>query len=114
MTFRNLALLETWVAEFNTLGYHGVKDVRVVPQDGEDGADTGLVAAGLESVSTVLYIQPVSIGAAEWCVTFEPREKAASMSAATVFAMSTELATISALCAFLQGKASSAQASETA
>jgi hypothetical protein len=108
MTFRDLATLERWVAEFEELGYPIDGHVRVVPQDGDDGADTGLVAASLRSVSTVLYIQPKQVGSAEWCVTFEPRDSAASMDAATVLAMANELAAISTLCSFLQGKASSA------
>jgi hypothetical protein len=99
-----MSTLETWLAEFRALGYTTSEGIRVIPQDVEQGSDTGLVAAPLDSVSTVFYVQPVAEGSAAWQVTFEPRDEAASLDAASVMRLSGELATLSALCAFFQAK----------
>ncbi len=105
MAFLNLATLEAWVEEFREQGYDIPGTIRVIPQDGEQGADTGLVSAGLASVSTVVYIQPAAVDADEWCVTFEARTEPVSMDPATVVAMANELTVIAALCSFLEGRA---------
>ncbi|WP_125131257.1 hypothetical protein [Microbacterium sp. 10M-3C3] len=105
MTFLTIATLEEWIDQFRALGYAVPDDVRVVPQDGGEGADTGLVVATLDSVPTKLYIQPVEVGSLDWCVTFEPRAEASATNAATVMGIATELMVISALCAFLEARA---------
>lgn len=105
MPFRTMSTLETWLDEFRTLGYPVSDGIRVIPQDAEEGTDTGLVAAPLDSVSTVFYVEPVGLGSSAWQVTFEPRDHAASLDAASVLKLSSELATLSALCAFFQAKA---------
>ncbi|MFJ6653941.1 hypothetical protein ACIQLJ_14210 [Microbacterium sp. NPDC091313] len=105
MTFLNITTLQGWVDDFAQLGYAYAGDVRVIPQDGEEGNDTGLVAVSLRSVSTKVYIQPVEVGSLEWCVSFEPRLETAAISAAKVTNMAAELTTVAALCTFLEGNA---------
>lgn len=106
MPFRTIATLQTWVDDFRTLGYDDADMLRVIPQDAEDGSDAGLIAARLRSVSTTFYVAPgVEEGSTEWSVTFEPRENAAPLGSARVLALSGELAMLSALCTFLQGRA---------
>jgi hypothetical protein len=104
MPFRTMTTLESWLEEFLALGYPVSGRIRVIPQDAEEGTDTGLVAASLGSVPTVLYIEPVAHGSAAWQVTFEPRDVPASVDAAAALALSAELAVLSALCAFFQAK----------
>jgi hypothetical protein len=105
MTFLNLTTLQSWVDDFLQLGYAFLGDVRVLPQDGGEGNDTGLVAVSLKSVSTKVYIQPAEIGSLDWCVSFEPRLETAAISPAKVTNMAAELTTVAALCTFLEGHA---------
>lgn len=105
MPFRTMATLQTWVDDFRALGYDDAEILRVIPQDSEDGEDAGLIAARLRSVSTTFYIAPGSDHeSTEWAVTFEPREDAAPLPAGRVMALSGELATLAALCSFLQAR----------
>lgn len=104
MPFRTMSTLESWLDEFRALGYPLSTEVRVIPQDGEDGVDTGLVAAGLGNAPTAIYVAPAGAGSTSWHVTFEPRDVAASMPASKVLQLSGELATLSALCAFFEAK----------
>ena len=52
MPFRSMKTLESWVAEFERI--RGPIDgvIRVIPQDGSGGADTGLVAMRLPQSPT--------------------------------------------------------------
>ncbi|MFN3949422.1 hypothetical protein [Microbacterium sp.] len=105
MPFRTMTTLRTWIDEFRASGYDDAEMLRVIPQDEEDGEDAGLVAAKLRSVSTTFYIAPgAEQGSTEWAVTFEPRENAAPLPAGRVMALSGELATLAALCSFLQAR----------
>ncbi|CAN3702777.1 MULTISPECIES: hypothetical protein [unclassified Microbacterium] len=105
MPFRTMSTLQEWVDDFRALGFDDAEILRVIPQDGEDGADAGLVAAQLRSVSTTFYVAPSSeVGSTDWAVTFEPREDAAPLPAGQVMALSGELATLAALCSFLQAR----------
>ena len=104
MPFRSLRTLESWLAEFGDLGYRFGGEVKVIQQDGSDGADTGLVAVRLVDAVTVITIQPEIRGAARWVVTMEPRDSAVTMDAPTLLNLAAELSVASALCAFLQAK----------
>ncbi|MDR5699192.1 hypothetical protein [Agromyces aerolatus] len=104
MAFRSLHTLETWLEEFGTLGYPIGAEIKVMQQDGASGANTGLVGVTLTSASTDTYIQPEAVGSSRWVVTFEPRDSAVVLDPAGLLHLSSELATISALCAFLQAK----------
>jgi hypothetical protein len=82
MPFRNLDTLESWLEDFRSLGYPD-SVVRVMPQDGEDGSNTGLVGVHLENAPTVVYIQPESTESTRWVVTFESREDEAQSAIAS-------------------------------
>lgn len=103
MSFRSMRTLESWVDEFVQLGYE-FSQVRVVPQDGADDANTGLVVVSVADPATVITIQPESRDALRWMVTLEPREVAASLPSPQVLNFAAELSVVAALCAFLQAK----------
>ena len=102
--YRTKAILESWLEEFRELGYPASAGLKVLTQDGADGADTGLVTVVLENASTEMYFQPTAQGGSKWAVTFEPRDEVVVLAAPEVLKLSTELATVSALCAFLEAK----------
>lgn len=104
MPFRNMSTLESWVDEFRSLGYPFDGTVKVMGQDADDGANTGLVGVVIAHSSAVIYIQPESTDSERWTVTFEARDTAVNLDAAALLRLAAELTTISALCAFLQGK----------
>ncbi|MGP3535669.1 hypothetical protein ACTU3I_12805 [Microbacterium sp. RD1] len=105
MAFLNMATLEEWVGDFRRSGREIPGTVNVITQDGADGADTGLVSASLASVSTVLFIEPREVGAAQWRITFEPRDTSASMDADTVRSLADELLLMADLCSYLEDRA---------
>lgn len=105
MTFLNITTLQSWIDEFRELGYPLPAEVRVVPQDGDEGADTGLILAKLSATPTTLYIQPVAVGSQEWCVTFEPRAESSAASPADVTKIAMELTVLGALCAYVEAQA---------
>lgn len=102
MSFRSRETLEGWLAEFHGLDYPSDTTLRVIEQDGADGANTGLVAIQLTGGLSA-YVQPDG-ASATWVVTIESRETAIELDAASVSRLSSELSTVSALCAFLQSK----------
>lgn len=104
MPFRNLATLESWIAEFRDLGYEVAGSVKVIVQDGDSGADTGLVGVQLAYASTTVYVQPLPGGGGRWEATMEPRDDAVVLDAAGLLRLSSELAMVSALCTFMQTK----------
>ncbi|WP_169582097.1 MULTISPECIES: hypothetical protein [Microbacterium] len=57
MPFRNKQTLEAWLDEFVAMGYAMPERIRVVQQDGEGGANTGLVVLNLENPPTVIAVQ---------------------------------------------------------
>ena len=107
MEFRSQETLEAWIEEFRALGYPIAGTIKVISQDGEGGANTGLVSARLNNAPTVVYIQPSSPDAVEWAVTLESRDAPATLNAPGVLNLAAELAMLSALCAFLQAKSQS-------
>lgn len=104
MSYRSQNTLQAWLEEFQALGYPIAGSLKVIPQDGDDGANTGLVAVHLLNASTVTYIQPEAVDSPRWVVTMEPRDTAVVLNAPQLLALSAELAIASTLCAFLQGK----------
>lgn len=104
MPFHSYEMLEHWLDEFADLGYPISARVKVVPQDGTDGADTGLITMNLLDALTLTYIQPEPLGSVHWGITFEAREHDLKMSAGRTLELSAELAMVSALCTFLQTK----------
>jgi hypothetical protein len=103
MPFRSMSTLQSWLEEFQALGYPIADAAKVIPQDGDDGADTGLVVFQLANAPTLAYLQPDMV-ALEWLVTMEAREAPSTMNPAAVMRLSYELAVLSALGTFLQTK----------
>jgi hypothetical protein len=104
MPFRSMSTIQSWLDEFAQLGYRFGGDLKVIQQDGADGADTGLVAVRLVNASTVITIEPEVREGPVWLVNMEPRESTVTMDAPSVLNLAAELAVVSALCAFLQEK----------
>ena len=104
MPFRSLVTLKSWLDEFREIEDVGSGLLKVIQQDGDGGADTGLVACQLETPDSWAYIQPELPGSARWMVTLEPREYAVSMDAGEVRALAGRLALLSELCSFLEAK----------
>lgn len=105
MPFRSLETLEAWLAEYRELGGPRADSARVIVQDGDGGANTGLVTVKLDRASTVVIIQPGTDGAAGWIATMEPREENVELDATGLLELSAELAAVSNLCAFLEARA---------
>lgn len=101
--FRSMSTLQSWLEEFSELGYPVTPSAKVIPQDGTEGADTGLVVFQLVNAPTLAYLSPLD-GSYEWRVTMEGREAPATMTAADVLKLSYELSVVAALGTFLQAK----------
>ncbi len=100
--YRTIETLQSWVEEFVAQQGVGAGAIRVIPQDGDDGADTGLVAMRLLNSPTEIYLEPPHGSVDEWTITFEPREEPVTLGSSAVSAMATEIARLAALCAYLQ------------
>lgn len=109
MPFRSLTTLETWIDEFRRDHPALERRVRVVPQDGEDEANTGLVVFSLANAPTVVYLQPDTEVTDRWVVTMESRDEAITLDAAQLRALAVDLDHVSRLCAFLEEKERSSE-----
>jgi len=103
MPFRSLSTLQSWLDEFEALGFAVGGSAKVIPQDGDDGADTGLVVFQFVNAPTLAYLQP-DMTALEWLVTMEARDEPATMNPAKVMNLACELSVLSALGVYLQTK----------
>lgn len=105
MPYRDQATVQSWVSEFFG-GWEGAApDITVLEQNFVPGPESGLVVVTLRTASTVTYVQPVvEEGEPRWLVTFEARTEAFDLDAVGVAKLSTDLGTLSDLCAFLQLK----------
>jgi hypothetical protein len=112
MPFRNMDTLESWLEEFRGLGYTVIGSVGVIPQDGDDGANTGLVTFHFTNASTPTSIQPGLDDPTRWVATMEPRDGSVVLDAPKLLELSGELAMLSALCAFLQAKSEAYSATD--
>lgn len=104
MAFRNLETLESWLAEYRALGKPMADAAGVMVQDGDGGANTGLVFFRLGHAPTGVFIQPITQDATGWVATMEPREESLVLDAPGLVKLSAELAAVSELCAFLEAK----------
>ena len=114
MAFRNMETLESWLAEYRESGRAGAASARVMVQDGDGGANTGLVTFQLDHASTVVFIQPATQDATGWVATMEPREDAIVLDAPGLLELAAELAAVAELCAFLEQKSRSYEGTDTA
>ena len=105
MPYRTLATLQSWVDEFARRGDPRLGSIRAIPQDGSDGADTGLVAVQLPDSPTVIYLEPPAPGSGRpWSITFEPREQSVTLGAHAIGKMADEIGALAELCVFLEAK----------
>ena len=111
--FRTQETLKSWLVEFAEFGYPISDRLRVMPQEGEGGVDTGLIGFDLLNAGTVTYLQPEPVGSTRWAVTFEARENEVKLDAGRCLELATELAMVSALCTFLQTKSAAFIAART-
>ncbi len=106
---RSRATLQSWLDEFRRLDYPYSGTIRAIEQDGGDREDSVLVAVKMDDASTVTYLQPDAPGGVRWMVTFEAREESIELDAAGLSRLSSEIATLSALCVFLEAKSLAAE-----
>ena len=104
MPFRSLSTIESWIDEFHSMHPGHVGRVRVIPQDGDDRADTGLVVFELPNAPTVTYLQPDPGDDGRWTVTLESREDVITLGADQVATLAAALRLVSDLCGFLEAK----------
>jgi hypothetical protein len=114
MAFRNLETLEAWLAEYRALGRPLAGAARVTVQDGDGGANTGLVIVRLGHAPTGVFIQPATQDASGWVATMEPREEILVLDPAGLRELSAELAAVADLCAFLEEKSRAYQGTDIA
>lgn len=103
MSYRSISTLESWLDEFRQ-GDTALGRVRVIPQDGAERADVGLVVVELANAPTVTYLQPDADDPARWVVTMESREDVVTLDAAQLRALASDLGAVSRLCVFLERK----------
>jgi hypothetical protein len=113
MPFRSLATLQAWLTEFEDLGYDVAGAVKVIEQDGDGGANTGLVTVHLASAPTVVSIHPEPTDERRWVVSLEPREDLVTIDAGSLLELTAELSVVAELCAFLQVKSSVFEGQDT-
>ncbi|MFB2554237.1 hypothetical protein [Herbiconiux liangxiaofengii] len=104
MPFRSKDTLERWLAEFLAGGRSFPGTVEVLPQDGTDGGDTGLVVVGLKYAPTQVYMEPAAPGDPHWTVTFLAREVDTALDVTRLQLLAGELSLVSELCAHLQAR----------
>ncbi|MFS0733926.1 hypothetical protein ABC304_03340 [Microbacterium sp. 1P10UB] len=104
MPFRSRSTISGWLEEFRALGHETSATLSVMQQDGDDGANTGLVGVQLAYAPTIVYIQPEPAPSTTWNVTLEPREQTAVLGAEEIAELAAELAVVAKLCAFLEAK----------
>ncbi|WEK13479.1 MAG: hypothetical protein P0Y48_13625 [Candidatus Microbacterium phytovorans] len=103
MPFRSRETLEHWLAEFHDA--RGAGDlIRVIVQDGTEGADTGLVVVPLQNATVSVFMEPIDIGDARWRITIEPQPDTTILSSHQLHGMAVELQVAAELCAFLEAK----------
>ncbi|MCS5715737.1 hypothetical protein NVV95_14395 [Herbiconiux sp. CPCC 205716] len=107
MPYRTQEILSQWLEEFLAAGRRIDGLVEVLRQDGEDGADTGLVVIELANAPTTLYLEPVAPGDPRWAVTFLARDIDAARSSERVGALAAELAVVAELCRHLEARSAS-------
>lgn len=104
MAFRNMETLEAWLAEYRTLEKPLAASARVTVQDGDGGANTGLVVFRLDHAPADVFIQPATQDSPRWVATLEPRTEDLALDPAGLRALAAELSAIAELCTFLEAK----------
>lgn len=114
MAFRNMETLQAWVAEYRALEKPLAGSARVMVQDGDGGANTGLVVFRLDHAPADVFIQPVTPDATRWVATLEPRAEELALDPAGLRSLAAELSAIADLCTFLEAKSAAYQGHDVA
>ncbi|KAA9085456.1 hypothetical protein [Microbacterium radiodurans] len=101
MPFHSKHTLESWVGEFHASRVAGDL-VKVIIQDGSEGADTGLVLVPLRNATTTVYMEPAAGSDLSWRVTIEPQPDATVLSSHELSSLASELQVAAELCAYLE------------
>lgn len=78
--------------------------IRVLIQDGSEGADTGLVVVPLRHSTMTVYMEPINRGDATWCLTIDPAPDATTLSSHQLHGLAHELSVAAELCAYLEAR----------
>ncbi|WP_405374328.1 MULTISPECIES: hypothetical protein [unclassified Microbacterium] len=103
MPFRSKATLEQWVSDFHDSRGAG-QLIKVIVQDGSDGADTGLVIVPLTHTTISVFMEPAEVGDAAWRVTIEPQPDTSVLNSHQLSSLAVELAVAAELCAYLEAR----------
>ncbi|WP_405372806.1 MULTISPECIES: hypothetical protein [unclassified Microbacterium] len=98
MPFHSYDTLRRWLSEFAD-ERADASFVKVVPQDGSDGSDTGLITVPLFNATTTVYMQP---NGSRWTTTIEPQPDETILGSDALHALAAELHMTGDLCAFLE------------
>ena len=114
MAFPNAQTLQTWVDEFRDLGYPSAGTLRVLARDGDAATEDGLLTVHLADAETSIYVEPGSSASERWLITLEARDEPITLDPAAMLRLAGELASVPALCAFLEARSIAARADRTA
>ena len=103
MPYRTKATLERWLEQFHQTREGGML-INVAVQDGEGGADTGLVIVPLRDGIAEIYMEPTAIGSPEWAITISTVAGSTDLSPSQLQGLAAELAVAASLCQFLQDR----------
>lgn len=103
MAFRSKSTLEQWLADFRSERSAG-ELIKVIVQDGSDGADTGLVIVPLRSSTISIFMEPIHLGDARWRITLEPHPDTTILSSHQLHGLAVELGVAAELCAYLEAR----------
>ena len=103
-TLLDKSLLAEWLSEFRRLGYLTGSDIRVLDQEDDADADTGLIVVDLSEAKTITYLQPVAGGNGSWKATMEARDATIELGAVALVNLGNEVNVLGALVAFLETK----------
>ncbi len=99
---RSRELLQSWVDDYlETVSLNGAR-VEVIPQDGEDELDTGLVVMHPKDSALLVYMQPRGVNDPLWELTIPGRETDSVLSALELGAVASVVLDAARLCMYLQ------------
>lgn len=99
---RSREILQAWVDDYLAeSGLNGAR-VDVVPQDGEDDLDTGLVIMRPKDSPLTVYMQPRAFDDPLWELTIPARDEDSTLSALELGAVAAVVLDAARLCTYLQ------------
>jgi hypothetical protein len=103
MSFRTQEILKQWLHEFRS-DRNDSDHITVLLQDGDEGADTGLVYVPLTNAATDVYMQPLAIGDPRWAIGFGSRDNTFDLTPGQLRGLAEELSVAASLCEYLDHK----------